>query len=64
MKLQKLAEDLCYKEAIFPCGGSGKTIKDGSRPNLSSRRNCYFGDVGCGHECVKRVIQQHTNNQK
>ena len=54
--LQELAESRCAEETIFPC------TQENVEPNPQSQSNCYFGDVGCGHECVKRVIREYLQN--
>lgn len=45
-RLRNFIEDQCYAQAIFPCN------PDGSKPN------CYFSDVGCGHECVYEKMEE------
>jgi len=49
-QLQKLAEDSCLANATFPCE------EDKAPPNPKSLHTCYFGDVGCGHECVMETV--------
>jgi hypothetical protein len=55
-ELERLAEERCYDIAVFPC------TKDGARPAKGAKQSCYFGDVGCGHECVMRVIREHVSS--
>jgi hypothetical protein len=48
--LQKLAEKECLEEAKFPCSRDGKPQFE------EARLSCFEGDMGCGHECVARVL--------
>jgi len=48
LKLKKMAEDACYDDVIWPCS-EGMHKKE---RNWESDKNCFFGDVGCGHECI------------
>jgi hypothetical protein len=50
--MQAAAEQKCQGKAIFPCSS------DGTRQVERSQRSCYWNDVGCGHRCVDRVLQE------
>jgi hypothetical protein len=50
--MQAIAEQKCEDEAIFPCSS------DGTRQVERSQRSCYWKDLGCGHKCVDRVLQE------
>ena len=52
-QLQQIAEDRCQSKAIFPCSA------DGILQMKESETNCFDGDIGCGHECVKRVLEPY-----
>jgi hypothetical protein len=51
--LQKLAEEHCLAQAVFPCSANGT-----SQTELSAL-DCYEGDHGCGYRCVDRIIQEY-----
>jgi hypothetical protein len=51
--LQKLAEDKCLTQAVFPCSANG------ARQTHLSALDCYGEDHGCGYRCVDRIIQEH-----
>jgi hypothetical protein len=53
--LQKLAEEHCLAQAVFPCSANG------TRQTKLSALDCYQGDdSGCGYRCVDRIIQEYT----
>jgi len=54
-QLKRLAQESCGSVAILPCGGNNVTA-----PNPDHVASCYFGDVGCGHECVMAVVRNAT----
>merc|ERR1711862_47707 len=47
MNRKKVAEKTCAKEAILPCSETGEYQRE-------SEKNCFFEDIGCGHECLDR----------
>ena len=49
-RLRKVAQDVCSKEAVFPCSS------DGTFQRAKSRKSCYAVDNGCGYRCVNRVV--------
>jgi hypothetical protein len=53
--LQKLAEEKCLAQAVFPCSANG------TRQTELSALDCYEGDAdgGCGYRCVDRIIQKY-----
>ena len=54
-RLRELAVDWCSESIIFPC-----TTKHLDPPNPKSKESCYYGDWGCGHNCVMDVIRNGT----
>jgi hypothetical protein len=51
--LQKLAEEQCLAQAVFPCSANG------TKNGRLSKLDCYGQDSGCGYPCVDRVIQEY-----
>jgi hypothetical protein len=52
-RLQRLAEDHCNETTVVvPCTKEGP-------PNKASATSCFFGDVGCGHECVQQTLKKY-----
>jgi hypothetical protein len=56
--LQKLAEEHCLAQAVFPCSANGT-----SQTELSAL-DCYGGDHGCGYRCVDRIIQEYYDSSR
>ena len=50
--LQSLVNEQCADEAVVPCTKEGP-------PNPMSKTSCFFGDVGCGHECVQKTLKKY-----
>lgn len=50
-QLRQLAEDACSSITTWPCD------TEGAPPNPDALQDCYFGDVGCGHECIMDVVR-------
>ena len=45
-------EKLCADEAVFPCPYSGPDHEE------RTTESCYEFDVGCGHECTRRILKE------
>jgi hypothetical protein len=52
--LQKLAEEQCLAQAVFPCSSA-----NGTKNGRLSKLDCYGQDSGCAYPCVDRVIQEY-----
>jgi hypothetical protein len=52
--MSRYAEEQCLDKAIFPCVAAGKP------PLPEASHSCYFGDIGCGHACVKEVLRNFS----
>ncbi|KAL3930275.1 MAG: hypothetical protein SGARI_004529 [Bacillariaceae sp.] len=50
-KMSKYAEAQCLDKAVFPC------VAEGQPPLTKATESCYFGDIGCGHECVQDALR-------
>lgn len=49
-RAKTMAEDQCLDSTIFPC------IVEGDPPIPDSRTSCLVADIGCGYECIRRVL--------
>jgi Galactose-3-O-sulfotransferase len=58
-QLQKIAEDVCSDEALFPCDSGGQ-----ANPKAPG---CLWKDSGCGHDCLNNIADKSNDlksNQK
>jgi Galactose-3-O-sulfotransferase len=58
-QLQKIAEDVCSDEALFPCDSGGQ-----ANPKAPG---CLWKDSGCGHDCLDNIADKSNDlksNQK
>jgi hypothetical protein len=52
--LQRVAEEKCLAQTIFPCSAIGTWQVN------ESRHHCYWADSGCGHKCVDAMFEQEN----
>ena len=52
-ELQQIANEQCQSSAIFPCSENGTLQIE------ASEASCFDGDIGCGHECIKQVLEPY-----
>ena len=51
-RLQAMAETHCINSTYFPCSSNG-TLQ-----SRMSDMDCYWRDMGCGHNCIDRILSQ------
>lgn len=57
--LHDVAEEMCMEEhTVFPC------VEHLAPPRPEARKNCYYHDVGCGHECIKRSLGEYIEKEQ
>ncbi len=54
IKLREQAEEFCVESIAPPC------VEDNVPVNPKAKESCYYGDLGCGHECIMNVIRNGT----